>query len=75
MCTHACAHEQSEVRCVGGRNVKSSAALRMCTVQHERTCAFSHNGDFSVLISANSAASPAAAGSVYVHGVLARHLR
>lgn len=41
--------------------------MRTCAwvgVEHERARAFSHSGDFSGLISANSAASPSALGGV-----------
>lgn len=42
--------------------------MRTCAwvgVQHERARAFSHSGDFSGLISANSAASPSVLGGVH----------
>lgn len=61
-CARVCVHINIW-KCVGGCYVKASAAPRMCTLQHERTSAFSPHGDFSELISANSAASPAALGA------------
>lgn len=62
--------------CVGQRDVRGrrekqrAAAPRMHTVPHECTCVFSHNGDFSALISANSVASPAVLGDMNIHEVL-----
>lgn len=47
-----CQEEDGEVE-------RESAPPHMHTVQPECTCVFSHNGDFSALISANSVASPA----------------